>query len=74
MVQVLTESEQQDLNFGLDQCAPIGKGSRHWVEDFGRNYGFTGLYNDGKSSYDDTKKGGNFKETWHLNYYGPNLK
>ncbi|WP_029501837.1 D-alanyl-D-alanine carboxypeptidase family protein [Lachnoclostridium phytofermentans] len=64
-----------DLNFGLDQYAPIGKGSRHWVEDFGRNYGFTGLYkNKTDIAYEEKNGVGNFKETWHLNYFGPKLK
>jgi len=63
-----------DLNFGLSQYAPIGKGARHWVEDFGRSYGFTGYYKNGDTRYHESHGKGNFKESWHLNYYGPNVK
>ncbi len=62
-----------DLNFGLSQEAPIGTGLRHWVEDFGKDYGFWGLYFGKATKYEEENGKGNFRETWHLYYYGPKL-
>ena len=62
-----------DLNFGLSQNELIGTGLRHWVEDFGKNYGFQGLYKNGAKKYEEGNGKGNFYETWHLDYLGPEL-
>lgn len=48
-----------DLNFGMEKKESIGttnkngvnNKTRHWTEDYGRDYGFEGLYNDGSHFY-----------------------
>ena len=75
-----------DLNFGMGQYQAIGitnkngptYKTRHWAEDYGRDYGFEGLYNDKTHYYKEwiDAKGilrNNFLETWHLNYMGPDV-
>ncbi|NLN65141.1 MAG: hypothetical protein GX144_07010 [Clostridiaceae bacterium] len=61
-----------DLNFGLAEEAKIGCGIRHWVEDFGKGYGFWGYCKKNATEYIEEDGIGNFEESWHLNYYGPN--
>lgn len=75
-----------DLNFGMGQYQAIGitnkngptYKTRNWVENYGRDYGFEGLYNDKTHYYREwvDEKGvvhNNFKETWHLTYMGPDV-